>query len=130
MRVEHTPAGRRVVVARELARPPAAAWDRLVDTRAWPEWGPTVAAVESPDRRVQAGTTGRVRIAWLGLWVPFEVTSLEWDGGRGHWTWRVAGVPATGHRVGPAGEGCRVAFEIPLVAAPYAAVCRRALTRL
>jgi hypothetical protein len=43
------------------------------------------------------------------------------------WTWRVARVPATGHRVDPLGDRCRVSFEVPLVAAGYVPVCRRAL---
>jgi hypothetical protein len=118
------------VVARELDRSPAAAWDRLVDTGAWPEWGPSVAAVDCDRRRIAAGTTGRVRVRGLGLWLPFAVRTFAWDGERGRWTWRVARVPATGHRVEPTARGCRVAFEVPPAAAPYAVVCRRALARL
>jgi hypothetical protein len=129
VRVERTPDGRRLVAAREFARDPATAWDRLVDTAAWPEWGPSVAAVDCDDRRVRAGSTGRVRVARLGAWVPFRVTAREWDGSRGRWTWRVAGVPATGHAVAPTDRGCRVSFEAPLAAAPYLPVCRRALDR-
>jgi len=43
------------------------------------------------------------------------------------WGPSVAGVPATAHRVEPRGADCLVAFEIPLVAAPYALVRDRAL---
>jgi hypothetical protein len=127
--LERTPDGRRWVVAERYARPPGEAWDRLVDTAAWPEWGPSVAAVESERRRIDAGVRGRVRVRGLGAWVPFAVTSLDWDGERGRWTWRVARVPATGHAVEPVADGCRVAFEVPLAAAPYVPVCRRALAR-
>jgi hypothetical protein len=41
-------------------------------------------------------------------------------------------VPATGHRVESVGvdDQCRVAFEVPLLAAGYVPVCRRALDRI
>jgi hypothetical protein len=43
----------------------------------------------------------------------------------------VAGIPATGHRVEPLGpERCRVVFEVPLLAAPYLAVCRVAALKI
>jgi hypothetical protein len=43
----------------------------------------------------------------------------------------VAGIPATGHRVEALGPGrCRVVFEVPLLAAPYLAVCRLAAHRI
>lgn len=71
------------------------------------------------------GSRGRIRTIG-GVWLPFEVGS---DGTR-RWTWRVAGVPATGHEVEPVGDGSRVTFEVPLLAAPYAVVCWVALRRL
>lgn len=118
---------RTVDVSRELATSPAAAWDVLVDTRRWPAWGPSVRAVAcDPPVLERVGQAGRLR-GPLGPWVPFEVTELE-PGRR--WGWRVAGVPATGHRVEPTAAGCRVVFEVPLVALPYAAVCRVALARI
>ena len=46
------------------------------------------------------------------------------------WTWDVARVPATGHRVEEAGSGGLAAFELPPLAAGYAPVCRRALRRI
>jgi len=76
---------------------------------------------------VVAGLRGRVRTR-LGLSLPFEITAVE--PGRA-WRWRVAGVAATGHRVEPLGPmRCRVVFEVPRWAAPYALVCRAALRRL
>lgn len=117
------------MVAERVARPPNEAWDRLVDTDAWPEWGPSVAAVECDERRIGPGSTGRVRVSGVGVWVPFEITDLSWDGAAGRWTWRIWRLPATGHAVDPVDGGCRVAFELPLAAAAYVPVCRRALAR-
>ncbi len=121
VRTAETPDGRRAEVARIVDAPAAVVWDVLVDTARWPEWGPSVGDVESPDRYIRRGTAGRVRVA--GVWVPFRVTACD----EYRWTWEVGGISATGHRVEPLGERrCRLAFEIPLVAAPYAVVCARA----
>jgi hypothetical protein len=122
--IERTPDGRRLCVRREFDAPAAVLWDFLTDTRRWPEWGPSVRAVDCEQRRITAGTTGRVETVG-GLWVPFEVTHCR----DRRWTWRVAKIPATGHRV----EGerpCRVTFEIPVLAGGYAPVCARALQDL
>jgi len=120
-----TPQGRRLVVSREIAADRETVWDVLTDTEQWPEWGPSVTAVDSPQRYIAAGTTGRVRLPG-GLWVPFEITEC----GEYRWGWRVARVPATGHRVEATSGGCRVGFEVPLYGAVYAPVCRRALARI
>jgi hypothetical protein len=115
-----------VDVARDLAAPPAAAWQVLTDTRTWPDWGPTIAEVVASDLVLTPTTTGQVRPP-LGPWLPFRVTHFD----PGHrWVWRVAGIPATGHRVEPIPGGCRVVFEVPLPVAAYAAVCRIALGRI
>ena len=54
----------------------------------------------------------------------------HWEEGRA-WAWRVAGVPATGHRVTPlTTQTCRVAFTIPRWTPFYLPVCRLALRRL
>jgi len=114
------------VIAREVDVSPEVAMEALRDTRTWSEWSPSIGAVESDDRYVREGSRGRVRVA--GVWLPFEVTAFS---GR-RWRWRVAGTPATGHRVEAyAGdsERCRVVIEVPLVAAGYVPVCRRALDR-
>jgi hypothetical protein len=123
-RIERTPDGRRLVVRRRMAAPAAAVWRAFRDTRRWPEWGPSVRAVDCEDRYVERGSTGHVTTVG-GLRLPFEVTSCA----DGRWTWDVARLPATGHRVRDDG-GTVAAFEVPLPAAPYAVVCRRALRRL
>ena len=111
----------------EIAVTAAAAWELLTDTRRWPEWGPSLSRVESADRYIGFGTTGRVQTV-IGLWLPFRIT--EFSSGR-RWCWEVAGIPATGHRVETLGEiRCRVVFEVPLLAAPYLAVCRLAAQRI
>ena len=118
--------GMTLAVGRDVAAPPKPTAETLRDTRRWPEWSPSVRAVESTDRFVETGTTGRVRVA--GAWVPFRLTAAT----RLRWDWRVAGVPATGHRVERYPERpdrCRVVIEIPLLAAPYVPICRRALDR-
>ncbi|MTV24232.1 SRPBCC family protein [Nitriliruptoraceae bacterium ZYF776] len=115
-----------VDIARTVAGGPTAAWELLADTRQWPRWGPTVAAVEADPPVVVAGSRGRVRTS-VGVWLPFEVTEVD----AGHrWAWRVAGVPATGHRVEATPAGTRVVFEVPVLAAPYALVCLEALRRI
>lgn len=117
--------GRTLEVDRRIDAPAEAAWDVLVDTRRWPEWGPSIRRVECSDRRIRAGSTGRL---WTvgGLELPFEVTTFE----DRRWGWEVAGVPATGHRSEDAGRGCRVVFELPVFAAGYVPVCLLALSRI
>ncbi len=133
-----------MVVDRFVPAAPEVVWDLLVDTDRWPEWGPSVTAVELTGAegtglvgadpgidgrhttRIHAGSTGRVRTA-VGVWAPFRITGF--DDGRS-WSWDVAGIPATTHTLKPAAGGCRVGFGVPLVAAPYALVCRVALERI
>lgn len=62
-----------------------------------------------------------------GMTLSFEVTVF--DPGR-QWSWTVAGVPATGHRVDPTPGGCRVCFDVPWWAWPYLSVCAVALGRI
>jgi hypothetical protein len=139
-----TPDGRRLAVTREIPAGRERVWDLLCDTERWPDWGPSVRAVDCERRYIEEGSTGRVRVPG-GLWLPFRIDTCR----DYRWTWRVARVPATGHFVEPvppgpdsgAGEadarnggerGCRVrvGFELPVYAAFYAPVCRRALDRL
>lgn len=103
------------------------AWRLLTDTEAWPRWGPSVRAVDAPARFIDAGMRGRVQTV-AGLWLPFEVTA--WEPGRS-WSWRVAGVAATGHRVVPVDlRACQVEFTVPAWAPFYLPVCAAALRRL
>jgi uncharacterized protein YndB with AHSA1/START domain len=121
-------AGIMLSVHRVIAAPPEAAWRLLTDLDAWPQWGPTLksAELDQPFEELTLHATGRVQTP-VGVTVPFEVT--EFDPGR-HWAWKVAGVPATGHRVDPADGGARVAMDVPLWAAAYLTVCALALRRI
>ena len=111
----------------EILAPASAAWELLTDTSRWPQWGPSVSRVESVERYIGPGSTGRVKIV-IGVWLPFRVT--EFVAGQ-RWDWEVAGIPATGHRVESLGvDRCRVVFEVPLLAAPYLAICRLAAHRI
>ncbi len=84
-------------------------------------------AVFAAGGRIGPGSRGWILTA-PGIALPFRVTAYE-EGCS--WAWKVAGIPATGHRVIPRGSSaCRVVFELPLFAAPYAAVCRRACRNL
>jgi hypothetical protein len=113
-------------VGREFAAPASAAWRLLSDTRMWTEWGPTISEVDLDPPMIHQGARGRIRTS-VGVWLPFEITQVV-PGTR--WSWKVLGVPATGHRVEVTRTGCRVVFEVPVVVAPYVAVCRLALRRM
>mgnify|MGYP006287329953 CR=1 FL=1 len=119
-----TPDGRRVVVSRVIDAPLEDVWTLFVEPQYWPEWGPSVTAIDCPDRRIRTGSTGRLRIVGR-LWVPFEVTNCDDH----RWAWRVAGTPATGHRVAADDDGSLASFEVPVWAVPYVLVCDRALAR-
>lgn len=111
-------------VEREVAAPAEEAWALLVDVDRWHEWGPSVTGAGLDGDRLEVGATGWVRTV-VGVRVPFEITSFD-DGAQ--WGWRVAGVPATDHRVRPIGDDrCVVGFGVPPLTAPYGLVCRRAL---
>jgi hypothetical protein len=122
--IERTRDGRRLCVSRPIDAPAETLWDLLTDTTRWPEWGPSVRDVECEHRYISEGTTGRVKTVG-GIWVPFEITGCS---GR-RWTWTVARIPATGHRVS-GDRPCTATFEIPLLAFGYAPVCGRALQKL
>jgi uncharacterized protein YndB with AHSA1/START domain len=115
-------------VSRTMPVPSEVVWDLLVDTTAWPSWGPTVAEarLSEPGTSIVHGSRGRVRPV-VGPWVPFEVTELV-PGVR--WSWRVAGIPVTTHEVEAVGAGCRVRFGVPVWAPAYLAVCALALRRI
>ncbi|RQG91731.1 SRPBCC family protein [Natrarchaeobius halalkaliphilus] len=116
--------GRRLEVSHVFEAPPAEVWDLLVDTTRWTEWLPIV-GVESTDRRIQAGTSGRIRVP--GVWLPFVVT----DRADRRWTWRIAGAMGATHRVDDLGaKRCRVAFELPPHAVGSAPLCLDAVERI
>jgi uncharacterized protein YndB with AHSA1/START domain len=121
-------ARRPLAVERFIAAPPSAVWDLLVDVSAWPRWGPSVRRATLADQA--PGLALRVRgDVWtsVGVRLPFVIT--EFDAGR-RWTWKVAGVPATGHQVTAAPGGCQVRFEVPWWAGAYLPVCSVALRRI
>lgn len=110
-----------------VAAPADVAWRLLTDLERWPEWGPSVRSAHLDRGPFGPGARGRVETA-VGIELPFEVTGFE--AGRS-WSWSVAGVPATGHRVESAGPAaCRVGFGVPAIAFPYLVVCRIALARI
>ena len=121
------PLSRRFSVSRTIAAPCDDVWRVLVDTMAWPRWGPSVRAVEPARLAIEAGARGHVRTS-LGFRLPFAITNVV--EGRS-WDWKVLGVPATGHRVEPVSEAsCRASLDVPWWAAPYLAVCALALHRI
>ncbi len=118
-------------VARRLAAPPGAVWDTLINTAVWPQWGPSVcrATIDHGGTRLQADSTGRVQTA-VGFWFRFRVT--EWEEGR-RWAWKVAGIPATAHRVEPIAGASATSLgimEIPNWAPFYAPLCWVALGKV
>jgi uncharacterized protein YndB with AHSA1/START domain len=117
-----------LAVDRFIAAPPRVVWNLLADLDAWPKWGPTVSTawLDPPHTRLGLGATGTVRTS-LGLAAPFTIT--EFEPGR-HWAWKVAGIPATHHRVEPADGGARVSMAVPWWAAGYLSVCSIALRRI
>ena len=117
-----------LAVDRLIAAPPSVVWNVLVDLDAWPKWGPTVSAglLDPPHTELALGVTGTVRTS-LGVAAPFTVT--EFEPGR-HWAWKVAGIPATHHRVEPAGDHARASMAVPWWAAAYLSVCAVGLRRI
>lgn len=102
-------------------------WGLLIDFEEWSRWGPSIRSVSATASEAGPGVTGRVQTV-IGVSLPFVIT--DWIEGRA-WSWRVAGIPATGHRVDPVGPTTtRVTFTVPWMAAPYAAVLVAGLERL
>ena len=120
-------------VSRRVAASVEDVWSLLTDTRKWPDWGPSVAGVTPAAAAGPAGTgglrlgsRGRVRTV-LGTSLPYTVTAFEPPR---FWSWSVAGIPATGHRVVPDPGGCVVTFTVPWWAPFYLPVCALALRRI
>lgn len=111
-----------------VSAPAADAWELLCDTHRWDEWSPTVTGVDATGRRLDETTAGALTTVG-GLRIPFRIA--EYDPERMRWTWRVARIPASGHRVDDLGAGrSRIAFELPPTAAGYAPICLRGLEAL
>lgn len=128
IRTMRTRDGMRLEVSQVVSAPAADAWALLGDTHRWDEWSPTITGVEATDRRLEAGTAGSLRTVG-GLRLPFRIT--EYDPERLRWTWNVARLSASGHRVDDlADDRCRIAFELSPLALGYVPVCLHALESL
>lgn len=102
-------------------------WRLITDTRLWPRWGPSVRTVDCRDTVIRPASTGRILTA-LGFWISFAVDDFKPGV---YWDWRIAGIPATGHRVEPLGPAsCRLSFDTPAWAVVYLPVCYLALIRI
>ncbi|MEM9863536.1 MAG: SRPBCC family protein [Myxococcota bacterium] len=113
-------------VSRTVGAPAERVWTALSTYAEWTQWGVSITEVEAEGVVIRPGARGRVRTR-VGIWVPFQITRVE----PAHfWTWKVAGVEATGHEVRPSGVGSQVTFTAPWWAAPYALVLRASLKRL
>ena len=113
-------------VSRHIEAPADAVWQVLIDTDAWPQWGPTVSGGEIDGGEMKLGASGRVHTP-VGVALPFRIT--EFIPGR-RWAWSVAGVRATTHGVEPDGAGCRVSMAAPWWAPAYLPVLAIALQRI
>lgn len=113
-------------VSRRVAAPAEDVWALLTDTERWPAWGPSITGVEPAVGGLATGSRGKVRTV-LGAALTYTVTAFE--PGR-YWSWSVAGIPATGHRVIPQDGGCLVTFTVPWWAPAYLPVCALALRRI
>ena len=111
----------------EIDAPADVVWSLIAEFRHWSTWGPSVRGVDVDADAVATGVRGRVQTA-IGLWLPFEITDVEDER---TWSWTVAGIPATGHRVVELTPGrSRVEFTAPWLLAPYVFVLRAALRKL
>ena len=65
--------------------PVSRVWRLMTDTQTWTRWGPSLKEVDSPERFIRAGLTGRIRTPF-GIWAPFTIEAFEpeqyWD-----WWW-------------------------------------------
>ena len=111
----------------EIAAPASRVWTLLAEFRYWPEWGPSVQAVDAETEAIAEGLRGRVQTA-IGLWLPFEIDRCDPER---FWDWKVAGVRATGHRLVPlTADRTRVEFTVSRLFLPYTWVLDRGLRRL
>ena len=102
-------------------------WDIITNTTRWPEWGPSIIAVDCVDRYIRKGTCGRVKTLF-GIWLPFVI--IDFDDQR-YWSWKIWGIRATGHRIEPVDAfKCNIFFEVPSIAFPYLSICWIAIKRI
>lgn len=102
-------------------------WHVITDTHKWHKWGPSIRAVDTPQRTIRLGSKGRI-LTTAGIWLPFVITTFEPES---YWDWRVGRLQATGHRLVSMGPNeCRLSFTVPIWAFPYGIVCRIALNRI
>lgn len=114
-------------VERTIDAPVSVIWHLLTAVEHWPAWGPSVRSAVVDGGVIAAGASGSVTTVG-GLQLPFVITTFV-DGAS--WSWDVAGVGATEHRVDVLDDGrCRVRFGVPWPATPYLVVCHAALRRL
>lgn len=135
------PAGARVVTVKfspppltvgiDVAADADVAWDLLVTLDQWPLWGPSVsrACVDGGGAVIGPDATGTVWTS-VGPSVGFSIDAWQGTGPVRHWSWRVAGLPATGHTVRARVGGCRVEMMAPWWAPGYAPVLWFALRRV
>ena len=118
---------RALSTTREIAAPARVVWRLIAEFELWPSWGPTVKDVISEERVVAPGVNGRV-VTPVGVSLPFVITQVQ----RGtSWSWQVAGVAATGHRVIPTGpRSCRLEFSVPWPFAAYTPILRLGLAKV
>jgi hypothetical protein len=113
--------------SRLIDAPASRVWQLITDTHRWPDWGPSVKAVECSQRFITAGVVGRIQTA-VGIWLPFAIAAYE---PKSYWDWRVGGLLATGHRVESMGsKRCKLTFTVPVWAFAYGLVCQLALMRI
>jgi hypothetical protein len=117
----------RISVGKFYHASPLVVWNLITDTAKWPRWGPTVKRVQFPERFIRKGSSGQVLTAF-GIWLPFAIVEFEYGC---FWSWKVASINATGHRVQPTESGyCYLWFDVPIIAAPYILICQMALNRI
>lgn len=122
-----TVAERRVKISRDIAASEELVWDCITDISKWPQWGPSVSAVDCEHQFIKQNSSGRVKTI-LGFWLPFEVISFEKSV---YWKWRVGGIEATGHGLEKLGEeSTRLTFDMPLWAMFYILICYLALRNI
>lgn len=111
----------------DISAPTQRVWPLIADFANWPTWGPSVRTVSSDAATVAAGVRGTIQTP-MRLTVRFEITAVV--PGRS-WTWRVAGIPATGHHLEATAPGrSRLTFTVHPLLAPYLLVLRIGLRRV